>query len=464
MSAMVRIDPACAPHGVEVGEVLAALDAKGIDGVHDDWIHAAANAAGRVVAPEPLVVARGTPPTPGQDQTLTLTLSQSEWATVRPGDEVATLTGGTPGRDGRDVTGRRLVAPVTSVRHRLGTGLAVDQSGVLRAMLSGRVVLYPDGTLAVIGRTRHAGDLRHPGGPTAAGLKFDGDLDVTGAIATNIGIDIAGSLSAGGAIEARRIECGEDLVTQGGLLGGGLTEGRGRYVAARDVACRFATACRIEAGRDVNVAADLMHCRVRAGGRLTVRDRIQGCIVIATGGIVCRSVGNSAQQTTSLEVGTDPELRAIAASVLPAIESPLQRVEHGKLTIAPMLARRHALTPAQRQHAAKLVEETTRLEREVFATTAALRERYERVRSTAVEQIEIQDILCAGVVLRFAGLEAVVPESLRGPMVVRPDHSPGEPRLVITDRHSGAVSFLPARIVIDPVAAQLKRVMAKLAA
>lgn len=464
MSAMVRIDPVSAPHGVEVGEVLAALDARGIDGVQDGWIHAAANASGRVVAPQPLIVARGTPPTPGQDQILTLTRKEPDWAAVQPGDEVATLTGGTPGRDGRDVTGRRLVAPITSGRFRLGTGLAVDESGVLRAMLSGRVVLYPDGTLAVIGRTRHPGDLRHPGGAATAGLEFAGDLDVTGAIATNVGIDVAGSLFAGGTVEARRIECGEDLVTKGGLLGGGLTEGRGRYVAARDVACRFATACRIEAGRDVSVAADLMHCRVQAGGRLTVRDRIQGCLVFATGGVVCRSVGNSAQQTTVLEVGTDPELRAIAASVLPGIESPLQRVEHGRLTIAPLLARRQSLTLAQRQHAAKLVEETTKLEREVLSATAALRGRYERLRSSAVEQIEIEDVLGAGVVLRFAGLEAAVPESLRGPMEIRPDHSPGEPRLIITEKRSGATSFLPARSVNDPIAAQLKRVMARLAA
>lgn len=490
MRASIRVDPSRAPSGVELEDVLAALDAAGIDGVDRSRVLSLADARGRVVCPGPVVVAEGVAAVPGTGAQWDLTLPAEKWAAVEAGDVLGSWRAGTPGVDGRDVCGRRLRAEVVPERHRLGVGVCIDESGAVRAMGAGRLVVYPDGTISVLAVRRVEGDLnrwagvgRDSGAAREAsggrdGLEVEGDLEVTGSVSGAGVLAVGGALRVHGAVEARRVECGEDLQACGGLLGGGSVggglvggertaaerTGGSVYVAGRDVRCRFATSCRIEAGGSVCVKSDLMHCEVLCGGRLEVGERVQGCVVVATGGVVCRSVGNTARRVTVLEAGTDPTLREMAAAVLPGLEGALQRMEHGRLTIRPLLERRRLLTPGQREQAGRLMDETARVERELMSATAALRQRYQWWRASAADEVQVLDVLSAGVVLRFPGIEATVTESLRGPVKLRPDHSPGEPRVVATDLRTGAVTFLPARMLTDPVTAQLRKVMAKLAA
>ncbi|MFN4242782.1 MAG: FapA family protein [Tepidisphaerales bacterium] len=500
MRASIRVDPSRAPGGVELDDVLAALDAAGIDGVDRSRVLSLADARGRVVCPGPVVVAEGVAASPGTGAQWELTLPAEKWGAVEAGDVLGSWRAGTPGVDGRDVCGRRLRAEVVPERHRLGSGVCIDESGAVRAMGAGRLVVYPDGTISVLAVRRVQGDLnrwagvgRDSGAAREAsggrdGLEVEGDLEVTGSVSGAGVLAVGGALRVQGAVEARRVECGEDLQACGGLLGGGAvgvgavggertatertatertaTERTGGsvYVAGRDVRCRFATSCRIEAGGGVCVKSDLMHCEVLCGGRLEVGERVQGCVVVATGGVVCRSVGNTARRVTVLKAGTDPTLREMAAAVLPGLEGALQRMEHGRLTIRPLLERRRLLTPGQREQAGRLMDETARVERELMSATAALRERYRWWQAAAADEVQVLDVLSAGVVLRFPGIEATVMESLRGPVKLRPDHSPGEPRVVATDLRTGAVTFLPARMLTDPVTAQLRKVMAKLAA
>lgn len=475
MRASIRVDAGRAPSGVEVAEVLAALDAAGIDGVDARRVIALANAWGRVTCHVPVVVAEGLAATPGAGAQCQITLPSEQWGRVEAGDVLGTWQAGTPGRDGRDVCGRRLRATLSPERHRLGLGVCVDEDGVLRAMGRGRLVHYPDGTIAVVGLTRVEGDLKRlagagkPGHGTAAGEEYPGDLEVSGAVSVAGLLAVGGTLSVQGPVEARRVECGEDLLTSGGLLGSAMPRGATRgemsvYAAGRDLRCRFATGCRLEAGSGIVVRSDLMHCEVVCGGRLEVGERLQGCVVVATGGIVCRSAGNTARQVTVLEAGTDPGLRELAVAVLPGLENPLQKMEHGRLTIRPLLERQRLLTPAQREQAARFIDETSRLERDVLHTTTALRERYVRWRAAAVEAVEVLDVIAGGVIVRFPGLEATVSEPLRGPVRLRPDHSQGDPRVVVTDLRSGALTYLAGRMVSDPVFVQLRKVMGKLAA
>ncbi len=477
--ASVQIDAATAPHGVDVADIISTLDAAGVVGVRDQSILHYATPKGKLLARAPLVVLRGVASVAGSAATLTFAEGCGAGSQVTRDAAFGRVDGGGPGSPGLDVFNKSIQPRRPRDAFSLGLGVVVDEQGWLRAMTDGRLTVHPDGTVAVLAKFTVAGDLssttlaRHLP-PVASHATDDlarprvtgewpGDLDVTGSVRDSLSLDVAGSLSVAGAIDAERIEVGEDLLSAAGLLGAGLTATRGHYTAARDITARFATGARLDSGRDIHINADLMHCRIVCGGKLIVSERIHGCVVVATGGVTCHAVSASAQQPTVLEAGSDPVLRSMAAITLPDIDDHLQKVQHSKLTIAPLLARKDSLTPAQRQHAVRLIRETTRLEQIIADATAPLRARYQLVQTTSVAEIAVHDVLQAGVVVRFPGLEAVIPTTFRGPLTIVPERSPGDPRVLIIDRRTKSSHAIPARQIGDPITFQLHKVMAKIA-
>lgn len=484
LSASILIDPNAAPHGVDIADLIATLDAAGVIGVSEQSLRALAGNKDRISARTPLVVLRGTAPVDGAAATLTFSDPAKLESTVARDTLVATITGGHPGTPGKDVQNKNIPPYRPKDPFTLGIGVALELDGSIRAMTPGRFTLYPDGTLAVLPKYEVFGDLssttlpkhappasttstptptpttHHNSHPRA---EWPGDLVVSGSVRDALTLDIAGSLIVSAAIEAELIEVGEDLTSSAGILGGGLHATRGRYIAGRDISARFATGARLESARDIHIDADLMHCRVTCGGHLHVHERIHGCVIIATAGITCYAATASAQQPTILEAGSDPVLRHLAETTLPNIEDHLQKVAHSKLTIAPLLARKDSLTPAQRQQAVRLIRETTRLEHEIADTTAPLRARYQHVQSSAIYEINVLDMLQAGVTIRFPGLEATIPTSFRGPLKILPDRTPGDPQILVIDQKTKSTHHLPARHLTDPITLHLHKVMSKIA-
>lgn len=471
MSATVAIDPLLAPNGVEMEQVVAALDAAGIR--HDEKIlRTLTGSDGRVTVAKPVTIAHGKRVVPGVAPTLKLETTLASLPPLPPAGPVPTVEtdsligrviDGRPGSDGQDVTGRRLPAGMPKPDFHLREGIIQESDGALRATRTGRLILAVDGGLSIVPLK----DFEHDVTAQLSLASELGDVRIYGNLRDGASLRLSGSLYVTGSAEALWVEAGEDLTAAGGLLGTVLEEGieRGKYFAGRDVKSRFILGARIEAGRDVITTADALNARIYCGGRLQVAERIHGCIVHATGGVTCRTVSNSSTQETILEIGQDPVLRKMAASTLDGIEGSLERVSSGKQAIKPLLSRRESLTPAQRAHAAQLIKDTAQLEREIHERTAALRARWERVQKQAVMQLDVEDVLSPGVTIRFPHLEGVVPMTIRGPVRITPVRVPGEePKLAVTDRKTNTTTHLPARYVGDPVSIQLHRVMTRIAA
>lgn len=114
--------------------------------------------------------------------------------------------------------------------------------------------------------------------------------------------------------------------------------------------------------------------------------------------------------------------------------------------------------------AVRLVREMGVCERELAALSADLRPLWATFNATAAAIIEVTDVLAAGVVLRFPGMEAEVEEQIRGPVVLTPQTHEGEARVVVRSVRTGEETVIPARSVADPLAGALRRVMARLGA
>jgi hypothetical protein len=473
LSASIVIDPEAAPYGLDPAELHKILESAGIVSASEDHLRRLATQKGRIVARAPLTIHQGVLPRAGRPAMLRLLPSLSPDMQVEPGLTLGTVDPGDEGSPGLDVFNRKLAPYRPADPFRVGTGVSLTPDQRLVASSAGRFTVLPDQTVAVLPAVSVPGDLtsqnigEFAAAPSPTSLqalaRIDGDLIVAGAVRDTLRLEVMGSVDVTSAVDADSITTGQDLRCAGGLLGGGLHGKRGHYSAGRDLSARFATGSHLRVSRNLEIVADLMHCHVVCGGTARIRERIHGCIVVATAGIHCHSATASVQQPTHLEAGSDPALRLEAERALSALQDDLQKVEHSRLTISPLLARMDSLTPAQRQQAARLVRETSRLEEHILQTTQPLRDRYQAYKSVAVHEIHVADTLQAGVVVRFPGLEATIPTSFRGPLKVIPDRSPGEPRVHVIDLRSHTSHALPARILPDPILFQLTKVMQKIA-
>lgn len=464
MAASLTVDSAAAPAGVDVASAMMALEAAGV--VADEAaVKPLCGANGRVqTRGRAVVVVRGTPPKAGTADTLEWVIELSpmgergEVNHVDAGTVVARVVAGDPGHEGREVTGGVIPSGTPAPQFTLGAGVRVTDAGEVVAIRAGRAVWLSGQVADVLGREVE-GELRATG---RAERNFAGDGWITGSVREFAGVRARGSLVVCGAAEASRVEAGEDLFVGGGVLGHEHVE----CVAGRDIACRFGTGTRLKAGRDVRVTGDLTGSRVTCGGRLTVGERLQGSEVVATGGVSARCVAGagSGKIATTIEAGAMPVLGNLATERIPAIEAMLDKLSALKAAVGALAHRRDQLTPAQRMQAVRLVREMGVCERELAALSADLRPLWATFNATAAAIIEVTDVLAAGVVLRFPGMEAEVEEQIRGPVVLTPQTHEGEARVVVRSVRTGEETVIPARSVADPLAGALRRVMARLGA
>lgn len=500
MTVLLAIDPILAPAGVELATVERVLRECGLEiprevlrrYVVPGTERLATRAPGTGVGGSPLtsvVIGRGTAPVAGKPARLEVVAPVAalemgkRGPRVSAGEVVGQLAGGIEGRNGSDVYSRPIPCETPLSDWELGPGVVAESSqptrdGVLRAKVAGRVVEYvreravkPEDRAHGSGRVRFLDVMpmvRLPGDldPASGLTELGGDLAVGRNVMEGARLSVTGSVVVGqagrsesGTVEQCRLEVGEDLLVAGGILG----RERGEYSAGRDISCRFANGATLRAGRDVTTQGDLLHCDVTCGRKLTVGDRLHGCTILASEGISAKAIAGTNKARCVVETGIDPEFVGAASQVLPLIEPHLQRLEHAKLTIRPLILRRELLTPAQKQQAARLIQEVQRLEEELRVLTRELRRRWEYTREIARAVIHVEDLLGERVVVRIAGVEAVVPTPMRGPLRIRVNQAEAAPpEIVVVDALSNGSTTLPGRFYVDGVYASVRRVMARL--
>lgn len=311
---MVAVVQATAGPAMSAADVRAALTAGRIVHGLDD---AAIDALGQRLADGAFtgeaVVARGTPPIPGDDGRIEGLFPPGTQAGmpredgsidyrerffligVTEGVELGRIVPPTAGTPGVDVTGGPVTAKPgkpTTVRTGAGTRL---QGAVVVATRNG-VLLRNARTLDVVPLFAHGGDVDYRSG----NLHTDGSLAVQGDVREGFVATASGDVQVQGAVTDGMVHAGGSAQIGGGVIG--------RHAAVHaegDVACRHATSATIEAGGVVTIADQATHCRIRAavvevverhgallGGETRARDRI-----------TVRNVGSAGGAATVLVVG-----------------------------------------------------------------------------------------------------------------------------------------------------------------
>ena len=351
------------------------------------------------------VVARGTPPTAGENGRLEGELlapprpgrrsasgdiDYRERDVVHPvaaGDCIATLVPPTAGTPGVDVRGRVLPAtPGKPARHRLKDGVRLEGSRVIAARNG--VLAFTDTTIDVVELYTHPADVDYASGNLHSGgsLLIQGDIDdgfeATADGDVNVTGTVFGAVRAGGSVHVQQGVLGSQQAVRAGL----------------DLTCHHATATRLIAGRTLLVRDQASQSLLKAHE------------VLLLDGHACVR-GGEVRTRERIDVGT-AGATAGTPTVLATAQLLDERQELARRTAATNRAGRLGKGALHRHRGGKLARGATRAGDEERAEKLRLKRRQRELLDKA--QVRIPGPCHAGVLVRFADLEYRVDEDRVG--------------------------------------------------
>lgn len=288
---------------------------------------------------ENLVIAQGEAPKKGRDAVIEPLVDlghnnigkQKHWGHIdfrdkgplpvaEPGQPIARLIPAQRGVVGKDVMGRRILAPsVRMLRLRAGKGCKLTPDGrQLIASAKGIVVRPEEEKFEVLEVLEIAGDVNYDTGH----IDFPGLVKVKGAILPDFKVT-AVSLEAGTLEPGSVVELEGDLVVNGGVMGTTIRTGG-------SVKARFVRDSRITCGKDLLVDNEIVQSQVSVEGKVVVSStegRIVNSRVSALLGVSTQDLRCAAQGSTVITLGVRPEIEKELAQLLRAIEK-FKKEEH----------------------------------------------------------------------------------------------------------------------------------------
>ncbi len=315
-------------------EVLGRLAAAGVVfGIDPEAVRSAVAAANRGEVPGfPVTVARGQPPVPGEDGTITYdpclttatgrprmmpdgTVDMFDLNTVRnvaKDTVLATVTLPTEGANGMTVRGATIrTRPGVRASFTAGKGTAFDPATLtVRAALDGHAgLVWREITVTPVYLVK--GDL----GLATGNIDFVGSVKVLGNVTSGYSVKTQGDLEVMGNVEGAQVIASGNVTVHGGIVGGK----RGTRLKVKGfVKARFIEGAEINAGGSVWAADGIVQSRIESGDVVEVLGR-RGCIVggsiLARKQVRARTLGSPLGSPTAIAVGVPSELRAQMAEL-----------------------------------------------------------------------------------------------------------------------------------------------------
>jgi uncharacterized protein (DUF342 family) len=211
---------------------------------------------------------------------------------VKVGEVVALLIPGTDPVSGRRVTGEEIKASV-QLASGLEPGIGVEQQGERYiAKISGAPRLDPQGRVEVTEVWTVEGDVDNRTG----NLRFDGPVKIKGII--NPGFEVeAKSIHCEGIEKHTIVKAHEDIIVDGGIIGGKVTAGG-------NISARFFNCAQVTCIGDIDVKLSIINSEVNTSGKIKAQTIIGGNVATLNG-LECVNLSSEASRATVI-FGVDP--------------------------------------------------------------------------------------------------------------------------------------------------------------
>ena len=311
------------------------------------------------------VVARGIPPTNGEDAVLIYhvdinpvlapkeyengTVDFKEIGLIQRTDKGAVLVEKTPftrGMSGVCVTGKTVEAtPGKDKKLPAGSHTVVNDEGTaLLAGMDGYISII-DGRINVVSTFVVDGDVHYETG----NISHNGIVIVLGDVRSGFAVNATGDIIIHGTVESASVKAGGSLVVQGGCIGDDNV-----IEVGLNAACKFIDGGSFDIRGDLKTVY-IINSKVKCGGSIDLIGsgivRNSHIIARTTVNAKCIGSGRTAADNTVIEVGNDPELLSRFVSISKEIEQLGKDIESAEMTIRSLTRMKYqtGLTPEKNQ-------------------------------------------------------------------------------------------------------------------
>ncbi|PJZ69026.1 polymerase [Leptospira perolatii] len=330
-------------------------------------------------SPLSFTVAKGFPPTKGEDGWLKFYHPQAQrvkikedgsadfrnidrYIYVKVGEKLATLFEGIPGKAGMDVFGKP-IAPPSIKRPKLTIGKNVVEKVVIQedkplkeyyANTNG-AVFSTESSLTVSQELQIDSNV----GLGTGNVSYDGNVIVKGDIEPGSSVHTQGSLIVKGNAESTDLAVGADLEVSGGIKG----DGKQVIKVHGNLTAKFIENCEIEVEGDVIVEGSILNSKIHCLGTVLLNGSSGNLVtstVTAFNGLTCASLGSQAELDTTVELGFHYQNDRILQDLvkrLQAAEKEMEKIIPKIQQIKQLVQRSRAALPEEKKEAYRKVFE-----------------------------------------------------------------------------------------------------------
>lgn len=269
------------------------------------------------------------------------------------GDVLAKLIPAVPGKYGMNLIGERIKpADVKNTVLKYGNNIEISEDKtVLTSMVNGHVELveedvFVSDVLIVENVDNSTGN-----------IDYEGSVQINGNVCTNFQVKAKGNIEVKGVVEGAILEAGDNIIIARGMNG----MGKGMLKAGGNIISKFLENVKAEAKGYV-ASESILHSKVAAGTEVNVdgkRGFIIGGKVSAVNTINVKTLGSSMGADTTIEVGTDPDLKFKVQELQEQIKEEtesLQQIQQILVATKQKIAKGVKFTPEQMQYVQTLAE------------------------------------------------------------------------------------------------------------
>jgi uncharacterized protein len=319
----------------------------------------------------------------------------SPFTLVRKGDLLASRTPAREGKMGATVHGTAIAWAKAAAPAMAPGRNVIEQGGKFLAACDGRFQstsesFWVDEVLGVqTDVDYHSGN-----------IDFPGDVIIQGDVRDGFSVKAGKSVFCMKSIEACRIECGGDLVTNQGIIG----RRQAVLVAGGILRARFVEGSYLSARGSIHVQTSIMHSSVHTLDRVQMGDRgiIVGGLVFAQNGVSAAQVGTDRSPRTEIHCGVDY-----------TVEQKLVWIRDKTIALALKLKEVETRQKAGPEAAAKLAELHAKIQTAIHQLNSSARALVQKLDRNERAEVSVRETVFPGTYIEICHVSHIVTKPMR---------------------------------------------------